>query len=123
MVDLERILKVAREAPQYADELVAMVEKLRRRMDELEQAGMIRAQPYWEHGRYLLVVYPSKDGKRERVYVGCDQAKQQEYLPGIRRWEEYQNLAGQLQVLENAIKDGAFYLDNFGRVVSSLPRG
>ena len=44
-------------------------------MKELQTAGLTYAAEHWRDGKYLYLIHPSRDGQRERKYVGADPAK------------------------------------------------
>ncbi|CAA9890794.1 conserved hypothetical protein [Candidatus Methylobacter favarea] len=79
-------------------------------MNALKQAGLIYANEHWRSGKYLYLIYPSKDGQRERKYVGADPAKIDEAKASIRRAKEYDRLAAELMVIEQALLNGRMRL-------------
>lgn len=92
---------------------------LHKRMAQLDRAGLIRATPVWRKdtsdptvpvrerkGKYLYLIYPMKDGKRDRVYVGADPAKIKAALAGIERAQEYDQLKQKADEIEWRLNSG-----------------
>lgn len=69
-------------------------------MKELQKAGLTYAAEHWRDGKYLYLIHPSRDGQRERKYVGADPAKIKEAQASIRRAGEYDALSREAVKIE-----------------------
>lgn len=85
-------------------------------MLKLESQGLIYAGTHYKAGKYLYLVYPSKDGEaRKREYVGQDEAKIKAALEGIERARSYDSLSVRKQRLEHSCSAMNMYLDSVVR--------
>lgn len=75
-------------------------------MTALQQAGLIYASEYWRSDKYLYLIYPSRDGQRERKYVGADEAKIAEAKAAMQRAKDYDSLAAQASAIERKLFGG-----------------
>lgn len=96
-------------AKTYIDQHVAIATQ----MLDLEQLGVIHAGTYFHWQKYLYLIYPMKNGKRKRVYVGSDRAKIAEAEAAIERGKEHLVLAQQLYLVEHQLANLAEKLDLF----------
>jgi len=103
--------------PDLIDKLDAAIASTTATMKALEVAGLIYAAEHWRDGKYLYLIHPSKDGRRERKYVGADDNKVAEARAGILRGQEYDELATRLRKLEQAAQAAQSRLDG---VLSAL---
>ena len=106
------LAKLAGSLPELIDRLDAAIASTTATMKRLEVAGLIYAAEHWRDGKYLYLIHPSKDGQRERKYVGADPAKIAEAKAGILRGHEYDQLATRLRKLERAAQAGQSRLDS-----------
>lgn len=84
----------------------------------LLETGIIDATPYWHQGKYLYLIYPAKDGKRQREYVGADQRKCAPIIAALRRAQHYQQVEARLQHLETQLREAMFLVDRLLKVMS-----
>lgn len=82
-------------------------------MLDLEQFGVIHAATYFQWGKYLYLIYPMKNGKRKRVYVGSDRARVADAEAAVDRGRRHQELAQQLRIVEHQLANLAEKLDSF----------
>lgn len=116
--------------------LLEVSEKIRQRRDEwnrvqaqllaLKKQGLTYAGTTWKNGKYLYLVYPSKNGEpRKRVYVGQDEEKVREALAGIERGEQYLKLEERAEWLQRQSQLAGYHcmnlLDYLGDGVQFVP--
>jgi hypothetical protein len=77
-----------------------------REMQELKAAGLIYAKPHMRAGKYFYLIFPSRNGERERRYVGADPKKIDEAKAAMRRAVEYDRLAAEVRGLEQRLARG-----------------
>ena len=58
----------------------------------LLKKGVIRANKHLRAGRYLVLVYPQENGKRQREYIGADPERIAHVQAGIERAGELDRL-------------------------------
>ena len=75
-------------------------------MKELQTAGLTYAAEHWRDGKYLYLIHPSRDGQRERKYVGADPAKIAVAQASIRRAGEYDQLSREAMQIEVKLRQG-----------------
>ena len=76
-------------------------------MKALQEAGLIYASEHWRDGKYLYLIHPSRDGQRERKYIGADAGKIAEAQAGIRRGKEYDSISREVAQVERKLYQGA----------------
>lgn len=116
--------------------LLEVSEKIRQRRDEwnrvqaqllaLKKQGLTYAGTTWKNGKYLYLVYPSKNGEpRKRVYVGHGEEKVREALAGIERGEQYLKLEERAEWLQRQSQLAGYHcmnlLDYLGDGVQFVP--
>ncbi len=104
--------------PKKISTLQAQYEALSKQKHSLLETGVIDATPYWHQGKYLYLIYPMKDGKRRREYVGANQQKCATVIATIRRAQRYQQIEVRLQHLETQLREAMFLVDRLLWVMS-----
>ena len=66
--------------------------------------ALFAAAEHWRDGKYLYLIHPSRDGQRERKYVGADPVKQAEAQASIRRAGEYDELSREAVKIEAKLR-------------------
>jgi hypothetical protein len=77
------------------DDLVERSNKLESLIKNLERQGVERGSVYMRGNGYMYLIYPMKDGYRDRKYIGPDKEKQQFIHESIDRARKYDQLASQ----------------------------
>lgn len=113
------LAKMAGRLPDLIDRLDAAIASTTVTMKSLESAGLIYAAEHWREGKYLYLIHPSKDGQRERKYVGADENKIAEARAGILRGQQYDDLATHLRKLEQAAQAAQTRLDGVLSVLTA----
>lgn len=82
-------------------------------MRGLENQGLIYAGTTWKDGKYLVLIYPAKEGEdRKRVYIGSDREKIAETMAGLDRAAQFEKLKSQVNSLEQWMKHYDYQLSN-----------
>ena len=97
--------------PKKISDLQARHETISKQKHALLETGIIDATPYWHQGKYLYLIYPMKDGKRQREYVGADQRKCAPVMAALRRAQRHQQIEVRLQHLETQLREAMFLVD------------
>lgn len=78
-------------------------------MSELKRAGITNAHLHYRDNTYLWLIYPQKNGERERKYIGNDPAKIKEYIKKSDRYKHYYLLSCEksrvLTNINNSVKN------------------
>ena len=82
----------------------ALVEVLKQ-MAELKRKGVIYAKMHTRQGKYVYLVYPVKDGRRQRVYIGNDKKKIELATESIERGVKYKVLEEQGKQIEFTLNE------------------
>lgn len=77
-----------------------------REMQALKAAGLIYAKPHMRENKYMILVFPSHNGERERRYVGASEKKKAEAKAAMQRAVEYDRLAAEVRGLEQRLARG-----------------
>ncbi len=104
--------------PKKISTLQARHESLLKQKHALLETGIIDATPYWHQGKYLYLIYPTKDGKRQRAYVGADQRKCTPIIAALRRAQRHRQIEVRLQQLETQLREAMFLVDRLLWVMS-----
>ncbi|MHB8473227.1 MAG: hypothetical protein ACYDC8_10390 [Gammaproteobacteria bacterium] len=104
--------------PKKISTLQTRYEALSKQKHTLLETGIIDATPYWHQGKYLYLIYPTKDGKRQREYVGADQRKCAPIIAALRRAQRYQQIEVRMQQLETHLREAMFLVDRLLWVMS-----
>lgn len=106
MSEIAEVEKLADQLPVLiAAQKTALANK-QNEMEVLKKAGLTYASEHWRSGKYLYLIYPSRDGQRERKYIGADPAKIADAQASIRRANEYDRLAIEAARIERALQQG-----------------
>ena len=84
----------------------------RRRMEHLENNGMIFATAYWRIDKYLYLIYPMVNGQRKRQYIGKNPEKVRTALDAIGGGKLHSDLSGHLKEIEQSLKEARHCLTN-----------
>jgi len=110
-ISLQRLEMNLSVLPKKISTLHARYEALSKQKHTLLETGIIDATPYWHQGKYLYLIYPMKDGKRQREYVGADQRKCAPVMAALRRAQRHQQIEVRLQHLETQLREAMFLVD------------
>jgi len=75
------------------------------RIARTEDAGIIRATPYWRDKKYLVLVYPMTAGQRRRQYVGKDPKRIAKAIKAIDRYADWQALLAERADINRQIEE------------------
>ncbi len=117
-ISLQRLEMNLSVLPKKISTLHARYEALSKQKHALLEIGIIDAMPYWHQGKYLYLIYPTKDGKRQREYVGADQRKCAPIIAALRRAQRHQQIEAHLQHLETQLREAMFLVDRLLWVMS-----
>lgn len=117
-ISLQRLGTNLSVLPKKISTLQARYEVLSKQKHALLETGIIDATPYWHQGKYLYLIYPTKDGKRQREYVGADQRKCAPIIAALRRAQRHQQIEASLQHLETQLREAMFLVDRLLWVMS-----
>jgi len=117
-ISLQRLELNLSVLPKKISTLQARHESLSKQKDALSEAGIIDATSYWHQGKYLYLIYPTKEGKRQREYVGADQRKCAPIIAALRRAQRHQQIEVRLQRLETQLREAMFLADRLLWVMS-----
>jgi len=87
----------------------------------LETTQRIEATPYWHQEKYLYLIYPKKDGKRVREYIGTKKQKVEDALNAIKRGKRYRKICDELADIDQQLRTATFKLDSFLWELAKLP--
>jgi hypothetical protein len=76
-------------------------------MTALKTAGLIYAAEHWREGKYLYLIHPSRDGQRERKYIGANAEKIAEAKAGMQRAKDFDALASEASQVERKLRQGS----------------
>lgn len=120
--NLKQVASVAALAatlPDLIGKLRTELEDINGQMAALKRAGLIYASEHMKDGKYLVLVYPSKNGEaRRRDYVGKKPQKIQEAREAIQRAREYDTLEREAQRVQSIVSQGHDALLNATRVLT-----
>lgn len=88
-------------------------EQLAVKMAELEQQGVVHAQPFFHQGKYLYLVHSMREGRRKRVYVGSDRQRVAKAQSAIERGKEHRAIQQQLSLVDGLLAKLAEKLEFF----------
>lgn len=72
------------------DDLTDKISRIDDEIVALLKAGMVEGSPHYRDGKYLYLVYPTKeDGSRFREYVGCDPQRIADALERVERFKRW----------------------------------
>ena len=117
-ISLQRLEMNLSILPRKISTLLARHAALTAQQRALREAGIIDATPYWHQGKYLYLIYPTKDGKRRRDYVGADQRNCAPIIAALKRAQRHQRIAARLQHLETQLREAMFLVDRLVWVMS-----
>ena len=110
-INLQRLEMNLSVLPKKISTLQARHESLSKQKHALLKTGIIDATPYWHQGKYLYLIYPMKDGKRRREYVGADPRKCAPIMAAVRRAQRHRQIEVRLQHLETQLREAMFLVD------------
>ena len=87
----------------------------------LESTDLIEATPYWHQEKYLYLIFPKKEGKRVREYIGTKKQKVDEALNAIKRGKRYRKICDELADIDQQLRMATFKLDSFLWELAKLP--
>ena len=117
-ISLQRLELNLSVLPKKISTLQARHEALTAQQRALREAGIIDATPYWHQGKYLYLIYPTKNGKRRRDYVGADPRNCAPIIAALRRAQRHQQIEVRLQRLEAHLREAMFLVDRLLWVMS-----
>jgi hypothetical protein len=98
-----------------ARKLQEQFNKLNNEKVELEAMGVIYAGTTMRDGKYLYLVYPSKNGEaRERKYIGAEPDKIAEAMAAIKRGEDLIRVNVFIEKLELMVSSAEYYVKQGG---------
>jgi hypothetical protein len=101
---ISKLLARVKKLPAALAKINAEIKNVDKRMKALDKAGLIYAAMHWRKEKYLLLVYPMKNGERPTpTYIGTDEKKIQESKDGIARADEFERLKVKMRDLKNLI--------------------
>jgi hypothetical protein len=106
MSEITEVEKLADPLPALIEAEKATLAVKQNEMEALEKAGLIYANEHWRSGKYLYLIYPSRDRQRERKYIGADSDKIEAAQASIRRANEYDRLAIEAARIERILQQG-----------------
>lgn len=80
---------------------------------ELENKGIVQATPYFAQGKYLYLIAPMRQGKRQRTYIGSDRAACAKAEADIERGKEHLSIQQQLRQVDHELVSLAGRLESF----------
>lgn len=97
-----------------AKRLIAEHAALAQQIGRLEQLGTYpKASLYYHGGKYLYLIFPMVNRKRQRVYIGSDRAKVAQAEAAVARGKLYLVLEKQLRQVDHQLANLAESLGSF----------
>lgn len=101
-------------------QLGEQIKRLRKAIWTTEQYEMYFAREWWKDGKYLYHVFPQDgNGKRKRLYVGCDALAVQIARAKVERWQRHRDMSMRLEM---AISELVSYQATVGMMATRLKR-
>lgn len=115
MFDLTDHYVRANDLDDEIEKTVKRLETLHAEAARLQSLEPVTATPHWRkdsHGqpRYLYLIYPQKDGQRERTYVGSDPVKVAAALDRVQAARDLTEMLGQIKQINARLDRIARYL-------------
>ncbi|MGR6873396.1 PAS domain-containing protein [Pseudomonas sp. HK3] len=107
--------------PDHINQLKQTKSLLLEERASLESTNLIQATPYWHQEKYLYLIFPKKDGKRVREYIGTKKQKVDEALNAIKRGKRYRKICDELADIDQQLRTATFKLDSFLWELAKLP--
>jgi PAS domain S-box-containing protein len=107
--------------PDHINQLKQTKSLLLEEKECLESTQIIEATPYWHQEKYLYLIFPKKDGKRVRKYIGTKKQKVDEALNAIKRGKRYRKICDELTDIDQQLRTATFKLDSFLWELAKLP--
>lgn len=104
--DQANLINLAESLPAALRKSLTRFAEIHAKITALEEAGITEATTYYRQAgtkRYLYLIHPTKDGTRQREYIGPDPEKQAAALARLDRWEQYQQLTAKARDLGSSI--------------------
>lgn len=107
--------------PDHIDQLK---EKKVIRLEEkrtLESTTLIYATPYWHQEKYLYLIYPKKNNKRLREYIGTKKPKVEQALNSVKRGKRHTQICKEIDDIDQQLRTATFKLDSFLWELAKMP--
>ncbi len=99
------------------NDLVEWSNQLESQIKDLESQRIERGSVYMRENGYMYLIYPMKDGQRDRKYIGSDKEKQHFIQTSISRAVRYDHLVSEYRSVNqllisslSSLKDCLFLL-------------
>jgi hypothetical protein len=107
------LVKHAAQVPQAVAAALRAYQSLADQINDLEQAGITNASPFFRDQKYLYLVHPTAaDGTRQREYIGADPARQADALARLDRYKRHQTLTHQANTARACLDRAAYTLSS-----------
>ncbi len=121
MNPIAELVELAGQLPALIAGHEAALAQARARLAELKTAGLIYATSHWREGKYLYLIYPQRDGRRTRKYIGSDPKRIADAQAGIQRAAEFDRLSAEVRAIESRLLAGQHHLHTSLSYLSSGP--
>lgn len=101
-------------------ELTAEIVATSNAVATLRQLGTEDASPFWHLDTYLYLIYPTKNGKRQRRYIGSNTERVQAALAAIKRAHVANEGEKRIQALAVTIERLAFEAEKVAHLAGHI---
>lgn len=121
--ELDRIIAQTRLLLAHLEAAKTTLDTIEGTMLRMESLGMTDAKPAWRNDKYLYLVSPMINGRRNRKYIGSDLSKIHAALEKVDRHQRYLKVQQDYHQITGHLRSIGYTLPNLVSLAAKKPEG